>query len=229
MEKILAFLFLILPAFAFAEDSKIEVQFSGISVHSSKRTDGNSWNEKNNGLAVIYSTPGLFMGRDVEYLTTAGQIKNSMFGKTLFLGTGIRKTIFQESWGKVSFAVLAGGMTYPYRIVTTKRNTDRKITGIRIINGDPNPIPIDINQIETTIGMNAVSGAYTSYSAVYSYDKEEFIKTTISNGNKIHPMIAPVISFCNNEEFCIDVTLLPRIPKTDGVNATLFQFRMPLN
>lgn len=100
----------------------LDLQLGLGSVHAEKRSDGKPWNEKNSGAAIQYVSPGVLFGDNVEYCATAGQISNSEYGQSLFMGGCFRKTVLRGSLGKVSIGAFAGVMTYP-SIYNTGRGT----------------------------------------------------------------------------------------------------------
>lgn len=104
------------------EGKGFDLQFGIGSIHAEKRADGKPWNEKNSGVAVQYITPGTLWGSDVEYCSTAGQLKNSEFGQTVYLGGCVRKAVVEGSIGKISIGAFAGVMTYP-SIYNNQRKT----------------------------------------------------------------------------------------------------------
>lgn len=107
-----------------AEGKGFDLQFGIGSVHAEKRADGKPWNESNTGVAVQYISRGTLWDKDVEYCTTAGQLKNSEFGQTVYAGGCVRKNILAGSVGKVSIGAFAGLMTYP-SIYNTERKADQ--------------------------------------------------------------------------------------------------------
>lgn len=116
--------FLSFIAHSAENDGTLELGVGIGSVHEQKRADGNPWNETNNGVAVYYRTPGVFFGKEVEYCATVGQIQNSEFGKTAYVGGCIRKILFEGSMGNVSLGVFAGVMTYPSKYNTLRKSSD---------------------------------------------------------------------------------------------------------
>lgn len=120
-----AVLFVLFSTSVYSEEGKrIDLQLGGVSVHAEKRGDGKPWNESNPLVAVQYVTPGTLWGRDVEYCATAGTIKNSEFGQTVFAGGCVRKAILKGSLGEVSVGAFAGVMTYPSRYNLTRESSD---------------------------------------------------------------------------------------------------------
>lgn len=104
-----------------AEGKSVNLQFGIGSYHFQNREDGKPWNQQNTGLGIEYIAPGKLLGHDVEYCGSAGQIKNSEFGETIFAGGCARKVVLEGSAGKVSLGAFAGVMTYP-----SKYNANRK-------------------------------------------------------------------------------------------------------
>lgn len=91
----------------------LEIQFGIASKHASERPDGLPWNQRNTGIAFQYVSPGTLWGAKVETCITAGQIENSEFGHTKYLGGCVRKSILDVDSFKVSVGVFGGAMTYP--------------------------------------------------------------------------------------------------------------------
>ncbi|MHB8660884.1 MAG: hypothetical protein ACYC75_03065 [Minisyncoccota bacterium] len=104
-----------------SEGKEIDLLLGLGSVHAQQRKDGQPWNQRNNGVAAQYIFPGTVWGQDVEYCVTAGQVKNSEFGQSRYIGGCVRKTILEGSLGKISFGAFAGAMTYP-----SKYNSERR-------------------------------------------------------------------------------------------------------
>lgn len=105
-----------------AEGKGFDLQFGIGSVHAEKRADGKPWNEKNAGIAVQYISHGTLLGGNVEYCATAGQLKNSEFGQTVYVGGCVRKAVLEGPVGKISIGAFAGVMTYP-SIYNSQRKT----------------------------------------------------------------------------------------------------------
>ncbi|MSU74497.1 hypothetical protein EXS57_01825 [Candidatus Kaiserbacteria bacterium] len=101
-------------SFVYGEEG-FDLQLGLGSIHAEKRADLKPWNEANPGMAVQYVTPGMLLGKEVEYCATAGVIRNSEFGQTVYAGGCVRKAILEGSVGKISVGAFAGGMTYPSR------------------------------------------------------------------------------------------------------------------
>lgn len=126
MKKISAVMAILLSLFSTsalsAEGKGADLQYGIGSMHAEKRADGKPWNENNAGVAVQYISPGTLLDRNVEYCTTAGQLKNSEFGQTVYIGGCVRKAVLEGSVGKISIGAFAGVMTYP-SIYNNQRKT----------------------------------------------------------------------------------------------------------
>jgi hypothetical protein len=73
--------------------------------NGTRRTPGSDWSTS--------SRQELCGGKDIEYAVTAGTIKNSEFGQTIFAGGCVTKPILKWSSGRISVSAFVGALNYP--------------------------------------------------------------------------------------------------------------------
>lgn len=205
-ERICFFVVLFFVGSAYGENTKeshFEAQIGGISVHEHKKNGVvTKWNEKNTGIAFQYVMHGMFYGEQVDYFASLGQIKNSEFGQSRFVGSGIRTAVFENQFWKVYIGAFGGIMTYPGGQYLSKGDILTKATCFKV---------------DGTGGGSCVYEKVQQPNVVKYYNK---------NGNKIFPTFAPSVSFCG-ENVCLDTTLLSKVSK-NGSSAALLLLRFSL-